>query len=221
MRKKKWMVSIACICLFLACSWSVYGKEKMNTGENEGWVNVSSITDPDELQEIIENENLSIPEGYHLESIDTYIYTLEAEESLAFQTGEIEPLGIIYNIENVRNRGDGFYYTNEYDSDWFYGPANVSETYTRTNSVKKSINVGVTNNVVSTAVGYDITDTFTNTKTFSTNVASGKKVNVKVHTNYQKKTFDIYNKITGDCAQSGAYTMKPVGLIFKQYTYAQ
>ena len=40
MRKKKWMVSIACICLFLACSWSVYGKEKMNTGENEGWVNV-------------------------------------------------------------------------------------------------------------------------------------------------------------------------------------
>src|SRR5699024_4834388 len=107
-----------------------------------GWVNVSSITDPDELQEIIENENLSIPEGYHLESIDTYIYTLEAEESLAFQTGEIEPLGIIYNIENVRNRGDGFYYTNEYDSDWFYGPANVSETYTRTNSVKKSINVG-------------------------------------------------------------------------------
>ena len=96
-----------------------------------------------------------------------------------------------------------------------------SETYSRTSSVKRSISVGVTNNVVSAAVGYDITDTFTNTKTFSATVASGKKVNVKVHTNYQKKTFDIYNNLTGNCVQSGAYTMKPVGLIFKQYTYSQ
>lgn len=91
----------------------------------------------------------------------------------------------------------------------------------RTNTVKKSINVGVTNKVVSAAVGYDITDSFTSTKTFSTTVAAGKKVNVKVHTNYQKKTFDIYNNATGNCVQSGAYTMKPVGLIFKQYTYSQ
>ena len=225
---KKTICLLLSVCLLICGSLSVYASESQNnewTTDNTEWTSVSTVTNPSDLQKIAETENLNIPEGYHLESVETFIYTDNdslTDSSASQNTTEIvSNQGIIYNIKNVKDNGDGFYYSSEYDSDWFYGPATVSEEYSRTNSVKMSVNVNVTNSVITGAVGYDVTKTFTNKKTFSTTVASGKKVNVKVHTNYKKTTFDIYNKVTGNCAQSGAYTMKPVGLIFKQYTYAQ
>ena len=225
---KKTICLLLSICLLFGGSLSAYASESQNnnsTTSNTEWTYVSTITDPSDLQQIAEAENLNIPEGYHLESVKTFIYTDNDSLTDSFtsqNTNEIiSTRGIIYNIKNVKDKGDGFYYSSEYDSDWFYGPATVSEEYSRTDSVKMSVNVNVTNSVITGAVGYDVTKTFTNKKTFSTTVASGKKVNVKIHTNYKKTTFDIYNKVTGNCVQSGAYTMKPVGLIFKQYTYAQ
>lgn len=67
MNKRKWIVSIICMCLLLGGSLPVYGSDQTDTGENADCVSVSSVTDPDELQQIIENEDLSVPEGYHLE----------------------------------------------------------------------------------------------------------------------------------------------------------
>lgn len=222
---KKKIMSVFLVGLIMSVSIEAYAAEpEMNEAD---WTYVSSVTDEDELEKIIEKENIEVPEGYHLESVDTYIYNNASEDLIQEDwisqqvDAQYSPRGIVYNIKNVKNKGDGFYFSSEYDSDWFYGPATVSEQYTRTNSVKMSVDAGVANSVISGAVGYSVTSTYSCTKTFTTTVASGKKVNVKIHTNYAKTTFDVYNKLTGNCVQSGAYTMKPVGLIFKQYTYSQ
>lgn len=180
------------------------------------------VTDTAELERIVEQDELNVPEGYHLEKVETFVYT-EVDDSNAGvikQTTDIQPYGIIYEVKNKKNKGDNHIKTDQYDSDWFYGPASISETYSRTNKVEKNVSVGITNAALSSALGYSVTDEYTNVKTFSTSVASGKKLNVKVYTNYQKTTFDIYNKATQKCVQEGASTEKPVGLIFKQYTYA-
>ena len=67
MKKREWIVSIICMCLLLGGSLPVYGRDQTDTGENADCLSVSPVTDPDELQQIIENEDLSVPEGYHLE----------------------------------------------------------------------------------------------------------------------------------------------------------
>lgn len=230
MKKRKFRMFINSLLITVIGCGSVLGvsastlssdTQNLPTNMNEEWSSYSVVTDEDELAQIIEEDNLKIPEGYHLEKVETFVYTDEdnAYSDVAELTEEVQPYGIIYNVTNIKNLGDRYTISSEYDSDWFYGPADVSESYSRTNTVEKSVSVGITNAALTSALGYSVTKSYTNTKTFSTSVASGKKLNVKVYTNYQKNTFDIYNKATGNCVQSGAYTLKPVGLIFKQYTY--
>lgn len=178
---------------------------------------ISSVNDPEKLQEIIEKENLSVPEGYYLEKVETFVYS---NDDFEFNP-EPEPQAILYEIKNVRHSPNQFIYVNQYDSDWFYGPSTISITYSRTNKVEKDIGVSIGNGTVSAAVGYKVSVEYTNSKTFNSSVAAGKKLNVKVHTNYTSTQFDIYNKWTGNLVEKDAWTAKPIGLVFKQYTYNQ
>lgn len=179
------------------------------------------ITDKAVLERIAQMKNLQIPAGYHLECYEQSFYVgneyVSADNHSSF---EPEPRALLYRIENVVVRTPDFYYVHEYEHDIYQGPATISTTFTQSKTVKKSIGVSIGNSTVKAAVGYDITDTYTVSKTFSATVAAGKYLEVKVYPLYRRTTFDIYNQWTDELVQRDARTDQPVGLYIEQYTYS-
>lgn len=226
MRILKCMMSVVlvmalCIC---SCLWTIAYANTTNPeipDQSIDYNQLSVITNPTELKKIIEEQELDVPVGYHLEKVEVFCYMDKTEQKNEGFDENIQPNALLYEIRNVRVSPNEFYYVNEYDSDWFYGPCSVSETYTRQSSVKIDIDTTIGNSTVSAAVGYSITDTYTKSKTFSASVASGKILNVRVHTNYKSTQFDIYNQWTGNLVERDAWTAKPIGLVFVQYTYSK
>lgn len=180
-----------------------------------------TITDPDDIEQYITENDLTIPQGATLEKIQQTIYIDESLLPSLYDSSSSapSPKGLVYEIKNVYCSGQEFYYTSEFESDWYQGPATISTTYSQTKTVKKLIGVNIGNSTVSSAVGYDITQSYTVTKSFSTSVASGKTLNVKSYPLYLRTLFDIYNKWSGNLVANDAYTDKAVGLYIVQYTY--
>lgn len=218
---KKCLSAIITIVLALSFSTVAFAAEKdkmevLNISSDCDLI--STITSPSELEKIIANENINVPEGYQIEKIETFIYNDKVDTI----ESQIQPLGgLIYTIKNVRRSPNEFYYVNQYDSDWFDGPCSVSETYTRTSEVKVDIGTNIGNGTVSAAVGFSITDKYTKSKSFTTNVAANKKLNVQIHTNYKSTQFDIYNQWTGSLIEKDAWVAQPIGLVFRQFTYSK
>lgn len=177
--------------------------------------------DPKKLAQIIKKDKLTIPKGYHLVSVTTTIINSTAKNESTNQIIQASTVPYWY-VTNVRDMGDGYSYWDDYDSDWFYGPATISEQYSRTDSCSFNCSLGISASVVSASVGFTIGSSLTKTKTFNASVAAGYKLNVKIFTNYQQKSYVVnYVDTAGVSHNYGTYNAwKPVGLIFKQYTYA-
>lgn len=224
MFKRFFSLTLSIVLGLFSCIMPIHALENVQ----EKTINLSSdcqlitvITNQAELQNIIETQQLNVPTGYHLEKVEIYRYTDADEEQIASTLeSTIQPYALLYTIKNVRHSPNEFYYVNEYDSDWFYGPCSVSETYTRESTVKIDIDTTIGNGTVSAAVGYSITDTYVKSKTFTTTVAANKKLNVRIHTNYKSTQFDIYNQWSNNLVEKDAWTAKPIGLVFVQYTYS-
>lgn len=180
------------------------------------------VTDPNEIEEIIQKENVQVPDGYTLEKVEYCAYIdIETANANSNTISEKESrAGLVYYITNVKIKDD-FYFVNDYDHDIFEGPAEITTKYSYTREVRKSLGVTIGNSTVEAAVGYDITDKYTKEKEFSTTVASGKVLHVYVYPVYRRTTFDIYNRWTDELVKSGAYTDKLVGIYVKQQTYSR
>lgn len=177
---------------------------------------VSTVTNPEELEKIIEQDNIQVPEGYHLEKVETFVYDGVEPQ---MEQPIIEPRAILYEIRNVRHSPNQFIYTNEYESDWFYGPCTATETYSQTQEARVDIDTSIGDSTVEAAIGFSISQSYTHTRNYTVTVPAGKAVNVRIHMNYTSTMFDIYNKWTGNLKEKDAWAAKPIGLVFKQYTY--
>ena len=171
------------------------------------------VTNKNELEQIIEDEDIQVPDGYTLEKVEYFAYINEeiSDDSSNINIEQEPRAGLIYEIRNVRKVND-FYFVDDYDHDIYEGPASISTTYSYTRDVRKSIGVTIGNSTVEAAVGYDITDKYTKSKTFSTTVASGKTLHVYTYPVYRRTAFDIYNRWTDELVESGAYTDQLVGI---------
>ena len=50
---------------------------------------------------------------------------------------------LLYEIRNVRHSPNQFYYVNKYGSDRFYGPCDISETYSKDAETKHDISTTI------------------------------------------------------------------------------
>lgn len=223
--KKILSILLAAILFF---TYSVY---VFAAGENTSDVNINiidntklvqTITDKNELQKIIERDHLTVAPNSQLEKVEIFVYKPANNESITNSNMDIQPMaGLIYEIRNVVVSPKEFYYVNDYTSDWYDGPCVINHTYTEEKEVEYNINTTIGNSTVSAAIGYALNEKFTVSKSFSTTVASGKRLNVRVHVNYKSTEFDIYNKFTGKLVESKAWAAKPIGLVIFQYTYSK
>lgn len=196
-----------CVLVFLTCT------SAQATGiYDENQIFPADITN---LEEIAEQEAL---EGYSLENIDVEIVYFEDSISSEDADLYVEPRGVIYEVRNVVHTDFEFMYTNDYESDYFYGPCTVSETYTKSTKATVNASTNIGKSTLEAGLGYSFTKEYTVSKTFSTSVASGKYVHLKIYVVYRQSTFDIYNKWTNEKVES-TWSGKPVGMAVVQSTY--
>lgn len=218
--------------LFISClsvSFATERSETIHSIESKDTSLVRVIDDPEELCKwATDDVPGDITKSYKLEKIEIFQYnTSELKYEDLISTTHInnstpfEPMALLYEIRNVRHSPNQFYYVNKYDSDWFYGPCDISETYSKEAETKHDISTTIGKETVNASIGYSFSQKYIVSKTFSTKVAENKVLNVKVHVNYTSALFDIHNKYNGQLIESDAWVAKPIGLIFLQYTYSK
>lgn len=104
-------------------------------------------------------------------------------------------------------------------SSYYKGPSTATMSISQGISASFSANVSVDSEVVSSGVGFSVTDTFTVTDSYSVNVPSGYTYNIKARPIYLVKNYDIWNDpfIGWDYQLGSGYAMKPVGVCFALY----
>lgn len=172
-------------------------------------------TDPDKLARIAEKEGLVAPEGQELVSVKTTYVTLP-DNGFAKQSAAPMAAAASVSITNVKSAGSK-YYSNDYDSFWYYGPYNLSASFGQTRNAGYSSTYSVSSSAVSSAVGFSVTSSYYQSGSKSATVPSGQSLNLRVHMNYQVKTFDVYS---GGAKVGSGSAWKPSGLLFKEYWYA-
>jgi len=199
------------------------------------------VNDRESLEQIIESENIEVPEGYELSSVTTTVVYDDAaiksfkEEQSSVQKNPgddiVTPMTTYWvkSIENVRTLGERFYADTPLYSDWLDGPLPKGFTYTLSDTVNAGYKseLGMSASDISIKVGFDVAKGHAISRNATTDpVASGKRLNVKIYTNYLVKEFDEVRRLymggleipnMKETYQGSAW--KPIGYILRQYHY--
>jgi hypothetical protein len=192
--------------------------------ENQGEIElIETITSKNEINNIIITDDVKVPDGMKLVEVKTFRYTdPEVLNSKIINTANPLSIVTIWHIYNINYIGD-FYYGDSPDySDWYDGPATITETYTTSRTASFTASTGVTAGAVSANIGFTIGQSYQVSKQFSTTIAKNEQLNVKVFTNYYVKQFDVEKSVDlGPFVYLGKdKAWKPIGLIFKQYRFS-
>ncbi len=216
--KKKIVAVVLSALLVMAFGSTAYAADKPE--ESVSQVPVSEVKetvekDPDVLKRIVEDEGLAVPEGQELVAVKTTVVKLASRDELVPVIAAPMAAASI-TITNVRTTGYR-YYSDDYDSYWYYGPYSLSASYGQTRSAGYSSTVSVSSSLVSSAVGFSVTSSYYKSGSHSASVPEGQSLNLRVHMNYLVKAFDIYN--SGTKVGTGS-AWRPDSLIFREYWYA-
>ncbi len=216
--KKRIAAIVLSALLIMAFGSTAYAADKPEETETQAPVSEVKETiekDPDVLKQIAAAEGLEAPDGQELIAVKTTVIKLASEDE--FFTASAAPMSVAsITISNVRTTGYR-YYSDDYDSYWYYGPYSLSASYGQTRSAGYSSTYSVTSSMVSSAVGFSVTSSYYKSGSHSAEVPAGQSLNLRVHTNYLVKAFDVYN--SGTKVGTGS-AWRPDSLIFKEYWYA-
>ncbi|MCI1981667.1 MAG: hypothetical protein LKJ45_00715 [Oscillospiraceae bacterium] len=177
------------------------------------------ITDKKQIAEIAKQQNLNDPK-----SITKITYDFRSSGNI--QEGQQKRNKAAANAHyktvayNVKDLDTGYSYWDDYDSSIYDGPASISETCKRTSDCPYTASIDVDSRIVEAAVGFtfaaglkglDVKDKYSFT------VPANSQIELRVFTNYDKKSFDIGHDHGGLLYPRGSgEAFKPVGLIFQQ-----
>ncbi|WP_144934822.1 hypothetical protein [Paenibacillus sp. 32O-W] len=196
------------------------------------------LNDEESLKKFIEKDNIEVPEGYKLESVKTTVYytdpAIEQNNTLNNSLGSPEntpmSLWIKYWFGDVTTVGERYYADQPLYSDWLNGPLPNGITYNLKDTINAgySTEFGFSTSDISAKVGFEVAKGHEISRDFPTDpVPSGKKLNVKIFTNYLVKNFEEWQ-----CAMYGGLEVpdtrkkgtgsawKPIGYIIQQYLYS-
>jgi hypothetical protein len=223
--KRKIVAIVLSVMLVMAFGSVAYAADKPDSSAPADVMSSGSevyevvVDDPDKLAQIAKEEGLVAPEGQELVAVKTTYVKLpedDVTDSFAMQSAAPMVTAASVSITNVRTTGYR-YYSDDYDSFWYYGPYSLSSSYGQTRNAGYSSTYSVSSSAVSSAVGFSVTSSYYKSGSHSASVPSGQSLNLRVHMNYQVKGFDVYS--SGTKVGSGS-AWKPYSLIFKEYWYA-
>ncbi|MDR2650371.1 MAG: hypothetical protein LBB94_11750 [Clostridiales bacterium] len=183
--------------------------EKIDIGHNQ-----IIIMDKEAIKTIAIEQSLKDFESISEIRFDDF-FTEDLNASYSTLVSAVNPT---YYVNNLVNNGTGYIYSNNYISHIFNGPANVSQTFSKTDNQAITGSVGVTfKKVVELKFGVTINRTDTQSTTYSFSVPANKTVELKVFTNYQKLDYEVWRDFGGLGYYYASDTLyKAVGLKFEQ-----
>lgn len=195
-------------------------KSNVSTLRNSKGTSIETyeVTNKEDIKQIAKEQSLNNPDK--IKSI-TYTYTIDENTS---EDILISPfLTSTTVILDVVDLGTGYSFWDDYESDIFYCPAEINLTYSRKSSSGFKCDLGITASSVTAAVGFNASTEFTRTSTYKKNVTEYKKLEVRVLTNYQMKSFKAYTSYSNAPGllynETPGKAWKPVGLIFQSILY--
>ncbi len=197
------------------------------------YANTYKITDENELNKYIIQNNTEIPEGYYLEKVkfdtDVNLEDLNVEdlnlEDLNIEdlkNNEDPNLKIFERVYNGKFKSSNHYFTNNPISYDIYDGPTVSTTYTFEEIVESKINgsFGASLSGISAELGFNVS---TAKKYIKQIILEGltddQKLKVSVFGLYDKYSFDVYS-LFGSYKGTG-YAYKPMGIYIKQEIYSK
>lgn len=189
-------------------------------------------TDKQKIAEIIKRDNVVVPEGKTVISITTVMPNIDSDEEIE-NTVEISPKikspntkGIVwlgFLVQNVVNQGNDCYYSDDIFHTTLGGPGGtIVQTIKDEISASMSCTVGVSAEVVSAKVGFNVTSTFSISDAYSKILAPTETGAIKSWVLYNLKTYEVWNNwlIGQDTYETDGFALKPSGIMFRYYQYS-
>lgn len=188
------------------------------------------LTDENIIKEELKKDNVVLPEGKKVKKIVTVVpdFSIESNQN-NMQTivkdidNGFEPQGTIwlkYFIKNVIDLGNMWYFPNDVLHTTSGGPGGVvSQTINQNVSATYNCSVGVSAELISSNVGFDVTLSYGISDSYSVNLAPGQKGMIKSWAYYNKKSFEVWSDylIGDDEYETTGYAYKPNGVRFRFY----
>ncbi|MBT9260377.1 MAG: hypothetical protein KM310_11620 [Clostridiales bacterium] len=129
-------------------------------------------------------------------------------DSLPSPVGDSDPSVFGYYYVTVTG-SDQFIGTEVLRRSSYEGPADVNITVSETMKASWSATVGISADIVSAGVGFDVEGYYTVTESYSTHVPSGYIVTITVYPKYHRVFFDVwYKPVIGDAYKVGSGSAK-------------
>lgn len=179
------------------------------------------LTTTSELQQYINENNIVVPEGYTLKSVEfDFIANPEERFENSNPIDLIQPCAIgdwVTNVEKVKD--DVYFPDDEITSDFYDGPTeSTSYTFTESVEAKLTSSLGCSISEISAEVGFEVTGSVEKSKTVTLKGVNADEIlGVKVYGVYDKYSFDVYSIFNN--YQGTEYAYKPMGLYVAQETY--
>lgn len=175
------------------------------------------ITDRDKISAIAKEQSLADPDSIKEIRFDSVLLNSEPSPSLS----DIKPSVVEskIHIENVKDLGTGWIFKNNYTSHIFAGPASVEQTFSKTDSRAETGDLGLQfAKFVELKFSVSLGESNTESTKYSFTVPKGNTIELRVYTNYNKKSFEIWNLVQGalDYNLGTEHLNKAVGLYFEQ-----
>ena len=232
--KKFWGIFLALTLLFS----SVTAVSANSKESNESFVSLDDITKyqdktyanaaPNEviITDPVVIKKLATEQGFpDVQDNKKLTYTIGKVESSALEDEIPHSKAITVRtfISDVEDKGTGFKLQDHFDENRYQGPISGTYKYSRTDTSTYNSTVSLNAEIVSAGIGFTIGKSYTKSDSVTINVPAGKRTILKIWTNYQKKTFTVYNEFSSSVGlwypQGTGSAYKPVGLIFTQAEY--
>lgn len=246
MKKNKWKRNIILMVLLVFVSSTAFASNEMNKpvevsniDNNLGiMINKTAkhteyvITDQKKIDEILKKDKVVVPDGKTVISITTVMPNIDTGEEIN-STVEISPkiksintkgiYWLSFLVKNVINQGNNYYYPNDILHITSGGPGGtITQTVTDSISATMSCSVGVSVEVVSAKVGFDVTATFSISDAYSRTLAPTETGEIRSWVLYNYKTYEVWNDwlIGSDTYETDGFALKPIGVMFRYYQFS-
>ncbi|MNI27233.1 hypothetical protein D3C73_809640 [compost metagenome] len=173
------------------------------------------ITDRDTINAIAKEQSLADPDSIKEIRFDSVLFNSEPSSSSG-----INPLAVTatYHIENVQDLGSGWIVTSNYISHIFTGPAKVEQTFSKEDSSAFTGELGLKfPKVVEAKFSVVLGNKKTESTKYSFDVPKNQTIELRIYTNYRKKSYEIWALVGGlDFNQGTDYLNTAAGLYFQQ-----
>ncbi|WP_024833867.1 hypothetical protein [Ruminiclostridium josui] len=197
--------------------------KKTQVFENGELYTKTEFTNKQEMKDLMELYNEKAPDGYKIEKVEL----VRADNTIAPQntTNTVGTNAVVwdYYIKSTTDYGSGWYNSTDDlldDSTW-NGPDTAVVQISEKVSATYSGEFGVSVSDISAKVGFSVTGEVTLTKSSTTPVPAGKKLNVKTYATFHKVSYDVWadNILADDTYYATGYAYDPNGVYFAKFWY--